>query len=54
MCFTQMFLFSNTCYLFQLLQKFYIEVSPLTGDIRAKTHGLLCPAAPINVKFIDR
>ncbi|MCI4375851.1 hypothetical protein PGIGA_G00114330 [Pangasianodon gigas] len=38
----------------QLLQKFHIKVSPLTGDIRAKTHGLLCPAAPINVKFIDR
>ncbi|TSK62674.1 Cytochrome P450 27C1 [Bagarius yarrelli] len=38
----------------QLLQKFYIEGSPLTGDVRAKTHGLLCPSAPISVKFIDR
>lgn len=38
----------------QLLQKFHIEESPLTGDVRAKTHGLLCPSLPISVKFIDR
>ncbi|KTF80116.1 hypothetical protein cypCar_00041703 [Cyprinus carpio] len=38
----------------QLLQKFHIEVSPQTADVRAKTHGLLCPGAPINLKFVDR
>lgn len=38
----------------QLLQKFRIEVSPLTGDVRAKTHGLLCPGSSINLKFVDR
>ncbi|KAI5108737.1 general transcription and DNA repair factor IIH helicase subunit XPB, partial [Silurus meridionalis] len=40
--------------LIQLLQKFRIEMTPLTGDVQAKTHGLLCPAAPIDVCFIDR
>ncbi|XP_026876608.2 cytochrome P450 27C1 [Electrophorus electricus] len=38
----------------QVLQRFCIEVSPLTGEVPAKTHGLLCPGAPINVKFVDR
>ncbi|RXN33522.1 cytochrome P450 27C1-like protein [Labeo rohita] len=38
----------------QLLQKFHIEVSPQTTDVRAKTHGLLCPGAPINLRFVDR
>ncbi|KAL7826007.1 hypothetical protein SRHO_G00337450 [Serrasalmus rhombeus] len=38
----------------QLLQKFHIDVSPVTGDVRAKTHGLLCPGAPINLRFVDR
>lgn len=39
---------------FQLIQKFHIGVSPLTDDVKAKTHGLLCPAAPINLQFVDR
>lgn len=38
----------------RLIQKFYIGVSPLTADVKAKTHGLLCPSAPINLQFIDR
>ncbi|XP_036396681.1 cytochrome P450 27C1-like [Megalops cyprinoides] len=38
----------------QLIQKFQIEVSPQTQQVRAKTHGLLTPGAPINVKFVDR
>ncbi|XP_039545537.1 cytochrome P450 27C1 [Pimephales promelas] len=38
----------------QLLQKFHIEVSSQTTDVRAKTHGLLCPGAPINLRFVDR
>ncbi|XP_071771122.2 cytochrome P450 27C1 [Centroberyx gerrardi] len=38
----------------RLIQKFHIGVSPLTADVKAKTHGLLCPAAPINLQFIDR
>ncbi|XP_065149745.1 cytochrome P450 27C1 [Paramisgurnus dabryanus] len=38
----------------QLLQKFHIKVSPQTPDVRAKTHGLLCPGAPINLRFVDR
>ncbi|KAM6943571.1 cytochrome P450 27C1 [Xenentodon cancila] len=38
----------------RLIQNFHIEVSPLTTDVKAKTHGLLCPAAPINLQFIDR
>ncbi|KAG5261529.1 hypothetical protein AALO_G00285290 [Alosa alosa] len=38
----------------QILQNFSIEVSPITDDIKAKTHGLLCPGGPINLKFVDR
>ncbi|XP_043999470.1 cytochrome P450 27C1 [Gambusia affinis] len=38
----------------RLIQKFYIGMSPLTTDVKAKTHGLLCPAAPINLQFIER
>ncbi|XP_041650797.1 cytochrome P450 27C1 [Cheilinus undulatus] len=38
----------------RLIQKFHIGMSPLTTDIKAKTHGLLCPSAPINLQFIDR
>ncbi|KAI1899127.1 hypothetical protein AGOR_G00058340 [Albula goreensis] len=38
----------------QLIQKFRIEVSPHTQVVHAKTHGLLTPAAPINVQFVDR
>ncbi|XP_061082749.1 cytochrome P450 27C1 [Conger conger] len=38
----------------QLIQKFHIQVSPLTEEVRAKTHGLLTPGAPINVRFVDR
>ncbi|XP_026234455.1 cytochrome P450 27C1 [Anabas testudineus] len=38
----------------RLIQKFHIAISPLTGDVRAKTHGLLCPGDPINLQFIDR
>ncbi|MEQ2316834.1 hypothetical protein AMECASPLE_036575, partial [Ameca splendens] len=38
----------------RLIQRFYIGVSPLTTDVKAKTHGLLCPAAPINLQFIER
>ncbi|XP_012674470.2 cytochrome P450 27C1 [Clupea harengus] len=38
----------------QILQNFRIEVSPETEDIKAKTHGLLCPGAPIDLKFVDR
>ncbi|XP_069553915.1 cytochrome P450 27C1 [Brachyistius frenatus] len=38
----------------RLIQKFYIGVSPVTENVKAKTHGLLCPAAPINLQFIDR
>ncbi|XP_040892906.1 cytochrome P450 27C1 [Toxotes jaculatrix] len=38
----------------RLIQKFRIEASPLTDDVKAKTHGLLCPAAPIHLQFIDR
>ncbi|XP_016304652.1 cytochrome P450 27C1-like [Sinocyclocheilus anshuiensis] len=38
----------------QLLQKFHIEVSAQTTDVRAKTHGLLCPGVPINLRFVDR
>ncbi|XP_006636858.3 cytochrome P450 27C1 [Lepisosteus oculatus] len=38
----------------QLLQKFRIEESPYTKTVTAKTHGLLTPAAPINVRFVDR
>lgn len=38
----------------QLIQRFNIRLSPLTDDIKAKTHGLLCPAAPIHLQFVDR
>ncbi|XP_051986679.1 cytochrome P450 27C1-like [Xyrauchen texanus] len=38
----------------QILQNFHIEVSPQTTDVRAKTHGLLCPGAPIDLRFVDR
>ncbi|XP_034049007.1 cytochrome P450 27C1 [Thalassophryne amazonica] len=38
----------------RLIQKFHIGMSELTGDVKAKTHGLLCPAAPIHLQFIDR
>ncbi|KAL2087867.1 hypothetical protein ACEWY4_016695 [Coilia grayii] len=38
----------------QLLQNFRIEVSPVTENVKAKTHGLLCPSGPINLKFVDR
>ncbi|XP_030271400.1 cytochrome P450 27C1 [Sparus aurata] len=38
----------------RLIQKFHIGMSPLTDDVKAKTHGLLCPAAPIHLQFIDR
>ncbi|XP_018621591.1 cytochrome P450 27C1-like isoform X2 [Scleropages formosus] len=38
----------------RLIQKFSIEVSPLTEEVHAKTHGLLTPGAPINLKFVDR
>uniref|UniRef100_UPI0037E986BD cytochrome P450 27C1 n=1 Tax=Semicossyphus pulcher TaxID=241346 RepID=UPI0037E986BD len=38
----------------RIIQKFHIGVSPLTANVKAKTHGLLCPAAPINLQFINR
>nr|XP_046247033.1 cytochrome P450 27C1 [Scatophagus argus] len=38
----------------RLIQRFDIRVSPLTADVKAKTHGLLCPATPIHLQFIDR
>ncbi|XP_056134713.1 cytochrome P450 27C1 [Lampris incognitus] len=38
----------------RLIQRFQIGLSPLTADVKAKTHGLLCPGAPINVQFFDR
>ncbi|XP_010793595.1 cytochrome P450 27C1-like [Notothenia coriiceps] len=38
----------------RLIQKFHICVSPLTSEVKSKTHGLLCPADPINLQFIDR
>uniref|UniRef100_A0A4W5PKL6 Cytochrome P450, family 27, subfamily C, polypeptide 1 n=1 Tax=Hucho hucho TaxID=62062 RepID=A0A4W5PKL6_9TELE len=38
----------------QLIQRFQIGVFPVTEEIKAKTHGLLCPAAPINLQFADR
>ncbi|XP_011608385.1 cytochrome P450 27C1 [Takifugu rubripes] len=40
--------------LIRIIQKFHVCVSPLTTDVKAKTHGLLCPGAPINLQFIDR
>ncbi|KAM6980117.1 cytochrome P450 27C1 [Aplochiton taeniatus] len=38
----------------RIIQKFHIGVSPVTGEVKAKTHGLLCPAGAINLQFIDR
>ncbi|XP_029316058.1 LOW QUALITY PROTEIN: cytochrome P450 27C1 [Cottoperca gobio] len=38
----------------RLIQRFHIGVSPLTPDVKSKTHGLLCPAGPIHLQFIDR
>ncbi|XP_036401029.1 cytochrome P450 27C1-like [Megalops cyprinoides] len=38
----------------QLLQKFRIELSPLTEPVQAKTHGLLTPGSPINLRFVER
>ncbi|KAM4593309.1 cytochrome P450 27C1 [Odontesthes bonariensis] len=38
----------------RLIQRFHICTSPLTADVKAKTHGLLCPALPIHLQFIDR
>uniref|UniRef100_A0AAZ3RCS2 Uncharacterized protein n=1 Tax=Oncorhynchus tshawytscha TaxID=74940 RepID=A0AAZ3RCS2_ONCTS len=38
----------------QLVQRFQIGLCPVTEEIKAKTHGLLCPAAPINLQFADR
>ncbi|XP_059209274.1 cytochrome P450 27C1 isoform X2 [Centropristis striata] len=38
----------------RLIQSFHIGMSPLTADVKAKTHGLLCPAEPIHLQFIDR
>ncbi|XP_036807336.1 cytochrome P450 27C1 [Oncorhynchus mykiss] len=38
----------------QLIQRFQIGLCPITEEIKAKTHGLLCPAAPINLQFADR
>ncbi|XP_038646036.1 cytochrome P450 27C1 isoform X2 [Scyliorhinus canicula] len=40
--------------LIQLLQAFEIKVAPNTGTVPAKTHGLLGPGKPINLKFVDR
>ncbi|KAG8559963.1 hypothetical protein GDO81_017504 [Engystomops pustulosus] len=40
--------------LIQLLQKFQIKTSPKTQSVTAKTHGLLCPAGAINVRYVDR
>ncbi|XP_056391494.1 LOW QUALITY PROTEIN: cytochrome P450 27C1-like [Hyla sarda] len=38
----------------QLLQKFQIKTSPKTQSVLPKTHGLLCPAGAINVRYVDR
>ncbi|GCB63196.1 hypothetical protein scyTo_0009631 [Scyliorhinus torazame] len=40
--------------LIQLLQAFEIQVAPNTGTVPAKTHGLLGPGKPIDLKFVDR
>ncbi|XP_053327313.1 cytochrome P450 27C1 [Spea bombifrons] len=40
--------------LIQVLQKFELRVSPKTQTVHPKTHGLLCPADAINVRFVDR
>uniref|UniRef100_A0A3P8WGI7 Cytochrome P450, family 27, subfamily C, polypeptide 1 n=1 Tax=Cynoglossus semilaevis TaxID=244447 RepID=A0A3P8WGI7_CYNSE len=38
----------------RLIQKFHISLSPVTADVKAKTHGLLCPADQIHLRFTDR
>ncbi|XP_077568825.1 cytochrome P450 27C1 isoform X1 [Stigmatopora nigra] len=38
----------------RLIQRFHIGTSSLTADVKAKTHGLLCPAKPIHLQFVDR
>ncbi|XP_053197869.1 cytochrome P450 27C1 [Scomber japonicus] len=38
----------------RLIQRFHIGIMPNTDDVKAKTHGLLCPAAPIDLQFTDR
>ncbi|CAL8381460.1 unnamed protein product [Arctogadus glacialis] len=39
----------------RLIQRFNIDVSPLlSSEVKAKTHGLLCPAAPVHIRFRDR
>ncbi|XP_028836122.1 cytochrome P450 27C1 [Denticeps clupeoides] len=38
----------------QLIQNFHIDVPPITEEVPAKTHGLLCPGAPVNLKFVAR
>ncbi|XP_061618607.1 cytochrome P450 27C1 [Phyllopteryx taeniolatus] len=38
----------------RLIQRFHIGTSPITADVKAKTHGLLCPASSIHLQFIDR
>ncbi|KAM4026243.1 cytochrome P450 27C1 isoform 2-T3 [Anomaloglossus baeobatrachus] len=40
--------------LIQLLQKFEIKTSPKMKEVLPKTHGLLCPAGAINVRYVDR
>ncbi|KAJ3594156.1 hypothetical protein NHX12_006488 [Muraenolepis orangiensis] len=39
----------------RLIQRFHIDVSPLlSSEVKAKTHGLLCPGAPVHIRFRDR
>lgn len=38
----------------RLIQKFHISLPPSMTEVQAKTHGLLCPAAPIDLQFTDR
>ncbi|XP_029600930.1 cytochrome P450 27C1-like [Salmo trutta] len=38
----------------RLIQRFQIGLCPVTEEIKAKTHGLLCPATSINLQFADR
>ncbi|XP_069472894.1 cytochrome P450 27C1 isoform X2 [Ambystoma mexicanum] len=40
--------------LIQLLQKFEIQTSPKTKEVKARTHGLLAPGGDINLRFCDR
>nr|XP_014346459.1 PREDICTED: cytochrome P450 27C1-like [Latimeria chalumnae] len=40
--------------LIRLLQAFQIDVSSKTKPVGPKTHGLLTPDGPINVRFVDR